>query len=181
MDDWLEEEEGHAPGAERERAERELEYGRLARRLGALGFSDGADAGHEAVLQASFDRGYREGFASAHADAVRMTSELATFAEFYARHGSALGMPISLSALVFADAHKLARDDIARRLASLLAGNGTPADAGAPDRWARLFGWEDVRAEFTKRQFDVAVDATIRTAGPSLGAGKDVHDEMMAV
>ncbi|KAJ1616202.1 hypothetical protein T492DRAFT_1108196 [Pavlovales sp. CCMP2436] len=137
--------------------------------MASLGFSDGVEAGQESVLQGAFDRGYRDGLAGAERDAVRMTSVLATFAEFYARHGAALGVPVSIAALVFDGASRLARDDIMHRLARLLS-NGTTGGHEAA-QWAQLFGWGDARAgevEFMQAQFDVAVDATIRSAGPSL-------------
>lgn len=162
MDDWLDEEGDDEP-------EREREYARLASRMGSLGFSDGAEAGHAAVLQAAFDRGYREGFGNVETNAVRMASALATFAEFYARHGAALGIPVSLSALVYGDAPKLAAEDVTRRLARLLGTHDPAADADTPARWARLLGWAESadEAEFTRRQFDVAVDAVVRDGGAS--------------
>lgn len=164
-EDWWEDEDSSP------RAEREREYARLASRMGSLGFADGAEAGHAAALQAAFDSGYRDGFGDVEAEAVRMTSALATVVEFYARHGAALGVPVSLSALVFGDESKLARNDIMQRLARLLGSYDPVADAQAPTRLARLFGWADAcagDAEFTKRQFDIAIDATIRAGAPSL-------------
>ena len=173
-DDWLDEED--APGAERERREREFQ--RLASRMASLGFADGVEAGQEAALQDAFDRGYGEGFASVDGAAVRATSALATFAEFYARHGAALGVPVSIAALVFGGAPKLARDEILARLARLLSdGNGDTGARGA-ELWAQLLGWADAgEAEFTQGQLDMAVNAAISGAGPAL---RSAHEPLAA-
>jgi hypothetical protein len=175
-DAWLEDED--APGAERARREREFQ--RLANRMASLGFSDGVDAGQEAALQDAFDRGYCEGYAGVDCAAVRATSVLATFAEFYARHGAALGVPVSIAALVFSGAPpKLPRDDILDRFVRLLGDGGAaaPGLSGA-ELWAQLLGWADAgAAEFTQGQLDMAVNAAISSAGPSL---RSAHEPILA-
>jgi hypothetical protein len=168
MADWLEEDDD---GPAAERAAREREYEALASRMATLGFQDGVEAGQEMALQSAFDRGYGEGFRGVESDAVRMASTLSTFVEFYARHGAALGVPVSLAALVFGEAPKLPRDDILRRLARLLSDSAEAASASDAERWARLFSWADASgAEFTPKQLDVAMDAAISGAGPSLNS-----------
>lgn len=164
MDDWLEDdEETVAPAFEQRRRERE--YAHLESRMSTLGFSDGVAAGQDSVMQDAFDAGYREGLDSVFSEDVRFRSVLSTFVEFYARHGVALGMPVSIATIVFRDEPCLGADEVVRRLAALVC-NSRDALSADSARWAALLGWgragEALSAvQVTPPQFDVAVQALL--------------------
>mmetsp|Transcript_14916 Transcript_14916/g.40178 ORF Transcript_14916/g.40178 Transcript_14916/m.40178 type:complete len:162 (+) Transcript_14916:15-500(+) len=128
MEDWLDD------GAE-ERDDMERERARLEARMATLGFNDGLSAGEEAALQEAFDTGFREGLDGVPTATVRLRSMLATFVEFYSRHGAALGLHSCISGLVFALDETLAASEAATRMARVM-GDGL----ATPDEWSDVLG-----------------------------------------
>eukprot|EP00307_Rebecca_sp_RCC1486_P010238 CAMPEP_0119412650 /NCGR_PEP_ID=MMETSP1335-20130426/5013_1 /TAXON_ID=259385 /ORGANISM="Chrysoculter rhomboideus, Strain RCC1486" /LENGTH=200 /DNA_ID=CAMNT_0007437401 /DNA_START=92 /DNA_END=697 /DNA_ORIENTATION=+ len=171
--DWLEDDDATtSPMYEQRRRERE--YLHLESRMATLGFADGVAAGQESVMQGAFDAGYREGLDSVLVEDVEFRSMLATFVEFYARHGVALGMPVSIAALVFRGDERLGADEVVRRMCSLVC-NSSVAQPADCSRWASLLGWGDGSAELASihvvpAQLDVALSALLSDT-VSVGGG----------